>query len=117
MVRAGPETYGLIRQTKITHQGGYSREELLDFRWSIWRYLLETARRIVEGLRISGQEPPIENANTASCELILNHRTDVDHPGFVFQPKFAEAVQELWKDDTVPLAGLLSNFSLPDNAA
>ncbi len=36
---------------------GYSFEEVLDFRLSIWGYLLETSRRIVQDLRDLGLEP------------------------------------------------------------
>jgi len=111
-----PETCALVRQLKICEQG-YSREELIDFRLSIWRYLLETSRRIVQDLQNLGLEPA-NYANKANCERILNHPTDTDHPNFHFQHGFAEAVQELWADDV--LAVLFDSpayISLTDDAA
>lgn len=49
--------FTLVKQMKIMHQGGYSREELLDLRLPIWRYLLDTSRRIVQDLRDLDLEP------------------------------------------------------------
>jgi hypothetical protein len=46
----------MARQLKMFRHG-YSHEELLEFRLSIWRYLLETSRRIVQDLRNLGLEP------------------------------------------------------------
>jgi hypothetical protein len=46
----------MARQLKML-QHGYSREEFLEFRPFIWRYLLETSRRTVQGLRNAGLEP------------------------------------------------------------
>ncbi|KAI9431920.1 hypothetical protein H4582DRAFT_2001367 [Lactarius indigo] len=51
-----PDTSAIVRQMKIVHQNGYSREELLEFRPSIWSYLLEISRRIVQDLQNSGLE-------------------------------------------------------------
>lgn len=53
----GPTTLALFRQMKILYNDGYSHKELVDFRLSIWRYLLETSRRIVQDLRNVGLEP------------------------------------------------------------
>ncbi|KAH9170058.1 guanine nucleotide binding protein, alpha subunit [Lactarius sanguifluus] len=111
-----PDTSAIVRQMKIIHQNGYSREELLDFRLSIWSYLIETSRRIVQGLRNSGLEPTT-HANKANCECILNHPTDTNHPEFFFRPEFANAVQELWTDDVIPvLFKSPAYFPLADNA-
>lgn len=49
--------FSIVKQVKLIYQDGYSREELLDFRLSIWRYLLDTSRRVVQDLRDLGLEP------------------------------------------------------------
>ncbi|KAH8979820.1 hypothetical protein EDB86DRAFT_3248227 [Lactarius hatsudake] len=90
-----PDMSAIVKQMKIQH--GYSRDELLDFRLSIWSYLIETSRRIAQDLRNSGLEHTT-HANIANCERILNHPTDTNHPEFYFRPKFANAVRELWAD-------------------
>ncbi|KAH9051791.1 G-protein alpha subunit [Lactarius vividus] len=111
------DTSAIVRQMKIMHRNGYSREELLGFRPSIWSYLLETSRRIVQDLRNSDLEPTT-HTNKANCERILNHPTDTNHPEFYFQPEFANAVQELWTDDVIPvLFKSPAYFPSVDNAA
>ncbi|KAH9170056.1 G-protein alpha subunit [Lactarius sanguifluus] len=127
-----PDMSAIVKQMKIQH--GYSCEELLDFRPSIWRYLLETSRRIVQDLRNSGLEhtthvnivrisyptfsvPYVVILLQANCERILNHPTDTNHPEFYFRPKFADAVQELWADNIIPvLSNSPAYFPLADNA-
>ena len=132
-----PEMFTLVKQMKIIYQGGYSREELLDLRLSIWRYLLDTSRRIVQDLRDLGLEPAT-HANKVrfflpalfcaahcnpyslqtNCQRILNHRDDINHPEFFFQPGFADAVQELWADDIIPvLFDTPTYFPFADKAA
>ncbi|KAH8985761.1 guanine nucleotide binding protein, alpha subunit, partial [Lactarius hatsudake] len=113
------DTSATVRQMKIIHQNGYSREELLDFRVSIWSSLLETSRRIVQDLRNSGLQPTTYT-NKANCECILNHPTDINHPEFFFRPEFANAVQELWTDDVIPVLFKTRSpayFPLADNTA
>ena len=126
-----PNICMITRQLKMS-QHGYSREELLEFRLSIWRYL-ETSRRVVQDLRNSGLEPAT-SANKvrffftlphdvviptqANCERILNHPADTKHPEFHFQPGFADAVQELWADDILPvLFDRPAYISFADDAA
>ncbi|KAN0135857.1 Guanine nucleotide binding protein (G-protein), alpha subunit [Lactarius tabidus] len=112
-----PEMFSIVKQVMIICQDGYSREELLDFRLSIWRYLLDTSRRVVQDLRDLGLEP-VTHANKANCERILNHEKDINHPEFFFQPGFANAVQELWADDIIPvLFDTPTYFPFADNAA
>ncbi len=47
----------------------------------------------------------------------MNHPTDTNHPEFFFRPGFADAVQELWADDIIPvLFDSPSYLPLADNA-
>jgi len=111
-----PDNCTIARQLKMFHHG-YSRGELLEFRLSIWRYLLDTSRRIVQDLRNLGLEPATY-ANRANCERILNHPMDTNLPEFQFQPGFADAVQELWADDILPvLFDSPAYIALADDAA
>ena len=50
-------TTPLFRQMQILYTNGYSDKQLLDFRLSIWGYLLDTSRRIAQDLRDSHLEP------------------------------------------------------------
>lgn len=42
----------LVRQMKIIHQDGYTHEERIEFRPTIWKNLLETSRSVVQVLRM-----------------------------------------------------------------
>ena len=53
----------------------------------------------------------------ANCEYIMNHRSDIDNPEFLFLPGFAQVVQDLWTEEIIPL--LLdspSSLRLADNS-
>jgi hypothetical protein len=119
---------------QILYTNGYSHKQLLDFRLSIWGYLLETSRRIAQDLRDLHLEPATQTNKVRSLtplfaprdfipsqthfELILNHPTDIKNPGFIFQTGFADAVQELWAEDGIHvLFDRPTYFSLVDNAA
>jgi hypothetical protein len=48
----------------------------------------------------------------------MNHPIDTDSPGFLFLPKFGQAVQDLWVEEIIPM--LLDDpscLSVDDNAA
>jgi hypothetical protein len=48
----------------------------------------------------------------------MSHRIDTDSPEFSFQPKFSQAVQDLWAEQVIPvLEEDPSRLSVDDNAA
>jgi guanine nucleotide-binding protein G(i) subunit alpha len=55
------EESAIVKQMKISH-GGYTCEELADFRQIIWKSLLENSRNIVQALRTFDLEP-VNHAN------------------------------------------------------
>jgi hypothetical protein len=47
----------------------------------------------------------------------MNHRSDTNDSDFVFLPRFAEVIQELWTEEILPLlSDNPSAISLADNA-
>jgi hypothetical protein len=47
----------------------------------------------------------------------MNHRSDTDSPEFLFLPRFAQVVQDLWTYEIIPLLlDCPSSLLLPDNA-
>ncbi|KAH9958144.1 G-protein alpha subunit [Russula dissimulans] len=95
------EAFALVKQMKLTHED-YSNEELADFRPDIWRILLEISRSIVKTLRAL-KPRHTSRATRAKCEFIMGHRSDVDSPEFLFHPRFAQVVQDLWVEEIIPL--------------
>ncbi|KAH9970774.1 G-protein alpha subunit [Russula compacta] len=109
------EAFAMVKHMKVIHEN-YSSEELADFRPAIWKILLENSRSIVQALRKSRFKHAYR-ATKANCEFILGHRSDTDNPEFLFQPEFAQVVQDLWAGEIIPL--LLDRPSyvrLADNA-
>lgn len=51
----------IVKQMKIIHQNGYSHAELLMFRPTIYRNLLESAEAIVQAMRKLDIQPGLEN--------------------------------------------------------
>jgi len=47
----------IVKQMKIIHQNGYSREELLAFRPFIWKNLLESGRDVVQAMAKFNLQP------------------------------------------------------------
>jgi len=122
---------------KIVHDD-YTLEGLADFRPIIWKILLENSWSIVRSLRVLSPRHanratkvcrfllsfrsvpyrgPVCPFFQANCEYIMKHRSDIDNPEFLFLPRFAHVVQDLWTDEIIPL--LLdrpSALPLADNA-
>ena len=131
--------FAIVKRMKLVHDD-YTTEQLAGCRSAIWKILLENSRTVVHALR--DMDPEHLHSSTkvrlflyplsvaiamevnrvrlplqANCEYVMNHRSDTDHPEFLFLPRFAQVVQDLWTDDIMPL--LLdrpSSLRLPDNA-
>lgn len=59
----------------------------------------------------------LPNLLQANCEYIMDHRSDTNDPDFMFLPRFAEVIQELWTEEILPLLSDNSSaISLADNA-
>jgi hypothetical protein len=127
----------IVKQMKIIHQNGYTREELLSFRPLIWKNLLESARDVILALSKFNLEP-ITPANKvrlvlissavsrltpfglsqANCERIMNYHLATDDSHFFFSPEIAQFVQDVWGDEIIPaLMDHSSRFYLMDSAS
>lgn len=105
----------IVKQMKIIHQDGFSPEELLAYRMTIWRNLLESAQAIVLYIR-KLQLDCVYPANTRNVERISSYQIE-PHEDFLFDEEVAEAIYELWEDPvTVNVLNHSSEFYLMDNA-
>ncbi|KAH9958143.1 guanine nucleotide binding protein, alpha subunit [Russula dissimulans] len=93
------EASTFIGQMKLVH-GDDWRKDPADFRPEIWKILLENARSVVKAVKTQNVWPS-GHANRANCEYIMSHRIDTDNPQFVFQPRFAQAVKDLWVEEVI----------------
>ncbi|KAH8923340.1 guanine nucleotide-binding protein alpha-3 subunit [Atractiella rhizophila] len=65
----------VVKQMKIIHQGGYSRDELLLARMTIYKNIIESAQAIVLALRKFNLEPKTTE-NRANAERIFSYRLE-----------------------------------------
>ncbi|CAG7849274.1 Guanine nucleotide-binding protein subunit alpha [Serendipita indica DSM 11827] len=65
----------IVKQMKIIHQNGYTHNELLSFRPTIFRNLVDSAQDIVLAMRKLGVDPALPE-NRQNAEKIMDYRVD-----------------------------------------
>jgi guanine nucleotide-binding protein subunit alpha len=98
---------------KILHQNGYTKEELFNWRVTVYRNLIQSAQAIVNALNQFEYQLQSEKIEY-EAQRIINYRLEEN-----IDPLFIDAVISIWHDPAVTL--LLDNksaeFYLMDNAA
>ncbi|THH29678.1 hypothetical protein EUX98_g4511 [Antrodiella citrinella] len=106
----------IVKQMKIIHQNGYTKDELLTYRTTIYRNLLESAKNILLAMRKIGvdcQNP----TNRTNADRILDYEV-VASTSFYFSEEMADAVHQLWLDPVIPtIMDHSSEFYLMDSAS
>ncbi|EPQ55446.1 guanine nucleotide-binding protein alpha-3 subunit [Gloeophyllum trabeum ATCC 11539] len=106
----------IVKQMKIIHQDGFSRDELCAFRYTVYANLLDSAQAVVLAMRKFGVDCVVPQ-NRSNSDRILDYKIE-NSPAFVFSEDVAQAIHELWKDPIIPrLMDYSSNFYLMDNAS
>ncbi|KAJ3585839.1 hypothetical protein NHX12_012247 [Muraenolepis orangiensis] len=85
----------IVKQMKILHQGGYSREEQLEFRSIIFGNILQSALAIIRGMEMLG----IDFGATSGQEDAqkLQNLSDSIEEGSM-PNELADVIKQLWKD-------------------
>jgi len=106
----------IVKQMKIIHQNGYTRDELLVFRLVVYDNLIESAQAIVKQMRKMGVDPEIP-ANRTHADRILDYRVEHEQ-SFLLSPEIAQAIHQLWLDPIIQtVMDHSSDFYLMDSAA
>ncbi|KIM27600.1 hypothetical protein M408DRAFT_71246 [Serendipita vermifera MAFF 305830] len=107
----------IVKQMKIIHQNGYSNEELLTFRPTIFRNLIDSAQDIVLAMRKLGVDPALPE-NRQNAEKIMEYRAmGTATPPVDLNPEIAQAIHALWADPIISeLMDHSSDFYLMDSA-
>ncbi|GAA94912.1 uncharacterized protein L969DRAFT_96361 [Mixia osmundae IAM 14324] len=106
----------IVKQMKIINQGGYTRDELLLFRMTIYKNVLDSAQGIVMALRKFKMDP-VEPANRVYADKILDYRCELD-PSSPLPAEIMRAIQSLWRDSIIPsVLDRSSEFYLMDSAS
>ncbi|KAL0955378.1 hypothetical protein HGRIS_001626 [Hohenbuehelia grisea] len=107
----------IVKQMKIIHQNGFTREELETYRPIVYKNVLDSAQAIVLAMRKIGVEPT-DYSNKALADQIVEYRLD-QSTGFILSPEIAGAIHQLWKDPIIPkvMDEHSSSFYLMDSAS
>lgn len=106
----------IVKQMKIIHLEGYSPDELLLFRTTVYCNLLESAHNIILAMRKIGVDYATPE-NHAMAERILDYEV-LASPSFYFSEEIARGIWELWRDPIIPrIMAHSSEFYLMDNAS
>lgn len=105
----------IVKQMKVIHQGGYSREELAAYRLTIYKNLIDSAQSLVlamEKLRLE----PHRGENRAVADRILDYRVDGD-PYFTLSSDIVNAIDSFYHDPiTASCMERSSEFYMMDSA-
>ncbi len=100
---------------KIIHQNGYTPDELMMYRLTVIKNLVDSAQAVVLALRKFTMEPEIPE-NRDAADTILQYRVDAD-PSTTLEPSMGEQITRLWSDPVVKaVMERSSEFYLMDSA-
>ncbi|KAJ2725738.1 Guanine nucleotide-binding protein alpha-2 subunit [Coemansia sp. Benny D115] len=105
----------IVKQMKIIHQNGYTREELALFRMTIYKNVLDSAQELVIGMQRC-QLYPKDERNMAFVRSIMDLNMSRNLTVNI-TPEFVEGIEHLWKDPIIEsLIVQTSKFYLMDSA-
>ncbi|KAJ1737526.1 Guanine nucleotide-binding protein alpha-2 subunit [Coemansia sp. RSA 1939] len=105
----------IVKQMKIIHQNGYTREELALFRMTIYKNVLDSAQELVVGMQRC-QLFPTDERNMEFVNTILGLNMEKSLTVNI-TPEFVEGVERLWQDPIIDkLIVQSSKFYLMDSA-
>ena len=105
----------IVKQMKIIHQNGYSKQELYMFRLTVIKNLIDSVRAIALALRLLGMEPERLESREAA-DVLTQYEVPADANAFL-PPEIGELIQTLWTDPIIPrLLERRSEFYMMDNA-
>ncbi|KAJ2785505.1 Guanine nucleotide-binding protein alpha-2 subunit [Coemansia interrupta] len=105
----------IVKQMKIIHQNGYTREELALFRMTIYKNVLDSAQELVIGMQRC-QLFPADERNMEFVNTIMGLNIEKSL-AINITPEFVEGIERLWQDPIIErLIVQTSKFYLMDSA-
>lgn len=106
----------IVKQMKIIHQNGFSRSELMLYRLTVIRNLVDSAQTIVLAMRKFALEPHLLE-NRRNSDVILLYKVMPD-PAAPLPEEIGRSIEALWRDPVITeLMKRSSEFYLMDNAS
>lgn len=101
---------------KIIHLKGYSRDELHNYRPTVFKNLIECAKAVINAMDQFDIEPTNSGVREY-CDLLINYSVE-SGPSAQIDPEVGTAVQSLWNDPCIEeqLMEHSTEFYLMDSA-
>lgn len=105
----------IVKQMKIIHQNGYTKDELALYRLTIYKNVIDCAKALVGAMRMFHIEP-VNPQNNENCDFLMAYQVDPD-PHSPLDPRVGTAVISLWRDACIAeIMEHQSEFYLMDSA-
>ncbi|RHZ80365.1 hypothetical protein Glove_137g33 [Diversispora epigaea] len=105
----------IVKQMKIIHQNGYTKDELALYRITVYKNLVDSAQAIIYAMKKLRLEPR-RSVNRNLSEKILDYYVESD-PSFQLSPEMVEAIDSVWRDPIISeLMEKQNHFYLMDSA-
>ena len=105
----------IVKQMKIIHQNGYTKDELALYRLTIYKNVLDCAKALIGAMRQFEIEPR-NPRNNDNADYLLEYVVDPD-PHTPLNPHVGECVVSIWKDPSIAdVMEHQSEFYLMDSA-
>ncbi|KAL8894323.1 MAG: hypothetical protein Q9207_008519 [Kuettlingeria erythrocarpa] len=105
----------IVKQMKIIHQNGYTKDELALYRLTIYKNVLDCAKALIGAMRQFDIEPRNPH-NRDNSDYLLDYQVDPD-PHIPLDPRVAESVVAIWRDPSIAdIMEHQSEFYLMDSA-
>lgn len=104
----------VVKQMKIIHQNGYTKDELVLCRATIYKNVMDSAQALVMALRKFKMDP-VEPVNRVYADKIMDYRLESSQ---TLATEIIRAVESLWHDPIIPsVLDRGSEFYLMDSAS
>lgn len=105
----------IVKQMKIIHQNGYTKDELALYRLTIYKNVLDCAKALIGAMRQFEIEP-VDTQNHENADYLLDYVVDPD-PHTPLDPHVGKCVVNIWNDPSIEeIMKHQSEFYLMDSA-
>ena len=105
----------IVKQMKIIHQNGYTKQELGLYRLTIYKNVLDCIKALIGAMQQFNIKP-VNPENNENAEYLLDYSVDPD-PHTPLDPHVGECVVSIWKDPCITdVMEHQSEFYLMDSA-
>jgi guanine nucleotide-binding protein subunit alpha len=105
----------IVKQMKIIHQNGYTREELAQYRLTIYKNVIDCAKAVIGAMKQFDIQLEHE-INRQYSDYLMEYSVD-PNPEKPLEMKVGQAVSSIWHDPCIPkLMDRSSEFYMMDSA-